>query len=127
MAALSVKQASDSAVKSDSRCDNNQPEKLNISGFPGSYRRKNSAKKEKKWRIGYLEVLGSLVQGAHSVSLVLFGGVAHAAKSLKIIQTEEFEDFPVCDTHDIHQLQRLPRLTCSSQSSGCTHLALLVL
>lgn len=35
-------------VRFDSRFDNNQPEKLKISGFPGSYKGKNSSKRRKR-------------------------------------------------------------------------------
>lgn len=61
------------------------------------------------------------------MSLVLFGGVAHAAESLQIVQTEELEDFPVRGTHHVRQLQRLAAPAGSGLSSGRAHPVLLVL
>ena len=43
------------------------------------------------------------------MSLVLLGCVTHTAKDFRVVQTEEFEDFPVCDALLLHYHRLLPR------------------
>lgn len=54
----------------------------------------------------YLEVLGCLLHGTHSVPLVLLGGVTHAAKNLKVIQAEKLLDFAVRRAPLLHHWHR---------------------
>lgn len=70
----------------------------------------------------HLEVLSSFLQGTHLVALVLLGGMTHTAEDFKIIQTEELEDFPMCDTVRLHHPSFLPCPT----SPSCGRLSLLL-
>lgn len=62
-----------------------------------------------KFEAVYLQILGSLLQRTHLVSLVLLGGVTHAAHHLKVIHAEELDNFPVCNTPLLRRPGLLPR------------------
>lgn len=53
-----------------------------------------------------LEVLSRLVHRTHSVSLVLLGRVTHAAKNLKVVETEKLQDFAVRVAPLLHHRHR---------------------